>query len=172
MSQNVFALYLSSKRIKYIFVNLLIVGFIYLLPTISHLTAIPIYLFDPMRFTLIFAIFFTNRNNTLLIASTLPLISVLISSHPDLAKGLLISSELLLNVVLFYYLMKKLNTIFVAIFISIFISKLFYYLSKLFFIKVGFISGELISTPLWIQYIVIIAVSIFAGILFTKKKVN
>ena len=172
MSQNIFALELNPKRIRYFLTNILIVGFIYLLPTITHLTSIPFYLFEPMRFALIFGIFFTSRNNALLIAATLPLISVIISSHPDLAKGLLISSELLINVVLFYYLMKKLNTIFVAISISIIISKLFYYLSKLYFIKVGFISGELISTPLWIQYIVIIAVSIFAGILFRKKEVK
>ncbi len=172
MNQNVFALDLSSKRIRYFFINLLIIGFIYLLPTIAHLTSIPFYLFEPMRFAIVFAIIFTNRNNSLLIAATLPLISVLISSHPHFAKGLLISIELLLNVILFYYLTKKLNTIFVAIFISVFISKLFYYLSKLFFIKVGFVSGELISTPLWIQYIVVIGVSVFAGILFREREVN
>ena len=172
MNQNVFALELSSKRIRYFLINLLIIGLIFLLPTIAHLTSIPFYLFEPMRFAIVFAIIFTNRNNSLLIAATLPLISVLISSHPHFAKGLLISIELLLNVILFYYLTKKLNTIFVAIFISVFISKLFYYLSKLFFIKVGFVSGELISTPLWIQYIVVIGVSVFAGILFRKREVN
>ena len=172
MSPNAFALNLNSKRIRYIFTDLLIIGFICLLPTITHLTSVPFYLFEPMRFAMVLAIIFTNRNNSLLIAATLPLISILISSHPDLTKGLLISIELLLNIVLFYYLTMRLNTIIIAMFVSTLISKLLYYTSKLFFIKVGFISGELISTPLWIQYIVVVGLSIFASVLFRKKEVK
>lgn len=169
MNQNVFALDIISRKVRYFFTDFLIVGFMYLLPTITHFTSIPFYLFEPMRFAVVFAIIFTNRNNSLIIALTIPLISILISSHPHLAKGLLISSELLINVVLYYYLIHRLNNIFIVMFISILISKSFYYFSKFFFINIGLISGDLISTPIWIQYLVVLAVSICAAILFKNK---
>lgn len=170
MFQNIIAVDLRSKKVRCLATDIFIVGIIYLLPTLSHLTSVPFYLFEPMRFALVFAIIFTNRINSMLIAVTLPLISILISSHPDVSKGLIISTELLLNIVLFYYLKIGLNTIFVAMFISTFISKLFYYLIKLFFIQTGFITGDLISTPLWIQSLILIAVSVFSALLFRNKK--
>lgn len=123
-----------------------------------------------MRFALVFAILFTNRNNSFIIALTLPVISILVSSHANTAKGLLIVLELSLNAIVFYFFLRRINSIFIVMFISILVAKIIYYLSKFLFLNLGIINGDLISTPLWIQYLVIILLSVFAGVTLRDKK--
>jgi hypothetical protein len=170
MIQNVFAVDVKSRRFGYLITDLLVVGFIYLLPTISHFTSIPFYIFDPMRIALVFCIIVTNQKNSLLIALTLPMFSLVVSSHPDFAKGILITAELALNVFAFYIFSESFKNKFIAMFISILIAKVFYYISKLLFINLGILQGDLFSTPIWLQYLVIVVLSIAAGITINRKK--
>lgn len=170
MLQNILSLNYRSKTIGYTTTDILIIGIIYLLPSFSHLTSIPFYLFEPMRLAIVFCIINTNQKNSILIALTLPAISLILSSHPDFVKSLLITAELVLNVLAFYFISKRLNNSFIVMLISILMAKIFYYSSKLVLLNMNLIQGGLISTPLWIQYIMMFFFSIYTVLAFKKNK--
>jgi hypothetical protein len=160
--------FLNGKTHIFIF-DLFAVLTIYLIPSISHLLGFPLYYFDPMRLMLILSLVYTNRNNTLLIAGTLPLVSLLISGHPALIKTLLIGSELTLNVWLFYRLSRKIKNNFIPIFFSIIIAKVFYYSAKYISINTSLINGELFSTPLYLQILIVILFSGFVYLVQSRR---
>ena len=164
MLQNTIVYNLRSKTIGYLATDFLIICFIYLLPSLAHLTAIPFYLFDPMRLALVFCIIFTDKKNSIVIALTLPVISLLISSHPALIKSIIISAELVLNVLAFYFLSTSWKNQFITMFVSILIAKVFYYSTKITLFSLGFIQGDLVSTPIWIQCMMLFLLSIFTFI--------
>lgn len=138
-------------NIKSIVLDLVALSFIYFVPTLSHLAGLPLYLLEPMRIMLILALAHTSRRNAYLLALTLPVFSFAISMHPSFVKMLLITSELILNVWLFYFLIKKLKNHFVAMLGSILLSKLFYYMVKFALISMIVMQAELISTPVILQ---------------------
>ena len=75
---------------------------IFLVPALSHLTAVPFYLADPMRLAVLGALLVTrNWKNSLALAVALPLVSFAISGHPVFPKCLVIAAELSVNVLLF-----------------------------------------------------------------------
>jgi hypothetical protein len=140
------------------------------LPAISHLISIPLYLFEPMRVILVLSIMFTTRRNSYLIALALPLFSHLISAHPAFVKLFLISSELLLNIYLFSFLEKKTSNIFASLFVSIFFCKVYYYIVKAGLISVGLMEGGLVSTPIYLQIIIALVLSVAAHFYINKYK--
>lgn len=150
---------LSIQKIKNIVFDLIALLAIYLVPAVSHLLSFPVYYFEPMRIMLILAIAHTTRKNAYLIALTLPLFSLLISAHPSLIKTSLITGELLFNVWLFFFLSEKLSNKTLSIFLSIIASKIFYYLVKFLLITSVLLNGDLISTPMYIQIIMLCILS-------------
>lgn len=154
---------LSISKIKNIVFDLVALLAIYLVPAVSHLLSFPVYYLEPMRIMLILAVAHTSRKNAYLIALTLPLFSFLISAHPSLIKTSLITGELLLNVWLFFFLSEKLSHKTLSIFLSIIASKIFYYLIKFLLITFALMSGELISTPIYIQLIMLF---VFSGYIY------
>jgi len=150
---------LSISKIKSIVFDLIALMAIYLVPAVSHLLSFPVYYLEPMRIMLILAIVHTSRRNAYLIAITLPLFSLLVSAHPSLIKTSLITSELLLNVWLFFFLSEKLSNKSLSIFLSIIASKIFYYLVKYLLSTSVLMGGELISTPMYIQIIMLFVLS-------------
>ena len=150
---------LSIQKIKNIVFDLIALLAIYLVPAVSHLLRFPVYYLEPMRIMLILAIVHTSRKNAYLIALTLPLFSMLISAHPSLVKTSLITGELLLNVWLFFLLSEKLSNKTLSIFLSIIASKIFYYLVKFLLITSVLLNGDLISTPMYIQIIMLFILS-------------
>ena len=160
----------SYAKRSLIFQDILAFALIYFIPTLSHWLAFPLYLFEPMRIVLLMA-YFVSRNfkNALLLAVTLPLFSMLLSGHPPLFKAVLIASELSLNIVLLNLFLKnaKLN-MFISVFLSIILSKLFYYGLKYTFIHLMLIEGRLISTAFHFQIGVSVGISLIA-LLFAKK---
>lgn len=161
--------------------------FIYLVPTLSHLTAVPFYLIDPMRLAVLGALLATrNWKNALVLAVTLPLFSSAVGMHPIFPKCVLIAAELSVNVLLFSLLVKAFTArlssrsgdgatghltggaapvrIGLAAFISILLSKAFYYGLKALVLGAGLMQMELVSTALWVQLVV--AVLISAGFAF------
>jgi hypothetical protein len=60
---------------------------------------------------------------------------------------------------LFLLLIKKIPNLFISFFISVLISKIFYYLLKFSFINFGLIDSNLFSTPLYYQIIIAFALS-------------
>lgn len=142
--------------------------FIYLVPTLSHLTAVPFYLIDPMRLAVLGALLATrNWKNALVLAVTLPLFSSAVGMHPIFPKCVLIAVELAANVLLFVWLARKLNAG-IAAFISILCSKLLYYGLKAAVLYSGLLQMELVSTTLWIQLVVAIIISAAFGMWFVR----
>lgn len=156
--------YFSRQNVKSVLFDIAALAFIYFVPAISHLLSLPVYLIEPMRLMLILALVHTTKQNAYIIALSLPLFSFLISAHPVLPKMVLISFELVLNVFLFFALLKKFNNTFLAVLLSIITSKLIYYLLKFALIKLTIIDSGLISTPIVIQVIMVL---IFSSYLFS-----
>lgn len=165
---NVINLAASREVIKSTVIHLIAVVFIVLVPAISHLVALPVYYFEPMRIMLIIALVHTTKKNAYLLALTLPIFSFLVSAHPALVKTFLIMSELLLNVFLFFVFFEKIKNNFLAMLVSLSISKMFYYLVKFMLLSTVVLEGNLVSTPLYIQGVMILLFSSYVFI-FAKK---
>jgi hypothetical protein len=161
--ENTSAYSFSISKIRTIVLDLIALTAIYLVPAVSHLLSFPVYYIEPMRIMLILAIVHTSRKNAYLLVLTLPVFSFLISAHPSLIKTSLITGELLLNVWLFFFLSEKLSNKSLSIFLSIIVSKLLYYFVKFLLINSTIMSGELISTPIYIQMALL---GVFSGYIY------
>ena len=159
---------LQKSTLVSIFTDLSALAFIYLVPTISHLISLPVYLIEPMRLMLILALVHTSKTNAYILALSMPLFSLLVSGHPALPKMMLIAFELSLNVFLFYALSGKMKNVFPAILCSIILSKIIYYFLKFVLLKVTIINTELFSTPIIIQLITTLLFSFYL-LAFYKK---
>jgi len=88
----------------------------------------------------------------------------LVSGHPPMFKAILISIELSVNILIFLQLLNRTKLhVALLLFLSIFGSKLVYYVLKFVFINLSFIEGNLVTTGLWIQ----LGTMFFVTILFT-----
>jgi hypothetical protein len=150
-----------KSNIKTYLIDFSLLLLIYFLPAISHLFAFPIYYLDPMRIALVVALIHTSKRNAYIIALTLPLFSFLISSHPQIIKSFLLSTELVINLSLFFLLKDKLKNVFTSLLISIVISKVIYYLLKFVLISSTLLDDKLFSTPFYFQIIPAILLSTY-----------
>ena len=151
--------------------DVIALALVYFLPALSHLSSIPLYIIEPFRLMIFVSlIVFNNKHNALILAVTLPLFSFAIAAHPLLAKSILISIEMVVNVLAYSMLIKRINKPFFAILISIVLSKVVYYLVKFGFISFGLLSMSLFSTSLLIQMVVIIVTASLFG--YFKKQEN
>jgi hypothetical protein len=147
--------------------------FILAVPAFSHLTSVPFYLLDPMRLAVLGALLASrSRVNGLVLAVALPLLSFGISGHPVFPKCLVIAAELSVNVLLFWWLASVVKPtsgagkeassvrIGLATFLSILLSKAFYYGLKALVLGAGLMQMELVSTALWVQLVVAVLISV------------
>ena len=153
-----------------ILIDITALAFIYLVPGLSHLLSLPVYLIEPMRLMLVLALVHTNKRNSYILALSMPLFSFIISGHPVFAKMFLIGMELSLNVFLFYLLAGRIRNVFPAIFISILLSKAVYYLLKFALIRLAVIDTSLVATPLLIQLVMTLVFSSYLGIILKNRK--
>lgn len=154
----------SRKAIGIGVTDAVAVLFIYLVPTLSHLTSLPFYLIDPMRLAVLGALLATkNWKNALVLAVTLPLFSSAVGMHPIFPKCALIATELVVNVLLFVWLVrvgKRRIGVGLAAFASILLSKCLYYGLKALVLGAGLMQMELVSTALWVQLVVAVLISV------------
>ena len=153
-----------------ILIDITALAFIYLVPGLSHLLSLPVYLIEPMRLMLVLALVHTNKRNSYILALSMPLFSFIISGHPVFAKMFLIGMELSLNVFLFYLLAGRIRNVCPAIFISILLSKAVYYLLKFALIRLAVIDTSLVATPLLIQLVMTLVFSSYLGIILKNRK--
>lgn len=146
--------------------DIIAVVFIIFLGYFSRLISYPLYILDPMRMMLILAFAFTPRWNAWVLAILLPFVSYFFGAHPVLTKTSLMAIELLLNVWLFYFLLDKTKMALLSILISIVFSKVVYYLLKFICIQMGWLSGELMATPLDIQLTTTVIFSVFIFVVY------
>lgn len=149
-----------------LFLDIIAVLFIIFLGEISRFVGHPVYTLDPMRMMVILAIAFTPRWNGWVLALLLPLASYFFGYHPTITKTSLMALELLLNVWLFWYLLDKTKMTLLAILISIVFSKAVYYALKYICLQLGWLGGDLISTPLETQMITTAIFSLFVFFVF------
>jgi hypothetical protein len=143
--------------------------FIYFVPSLVHLTSIPLYYAEPMRIMLIFSLLYTNKQNAYILAATLPLFSFLVSGHPEALKMGVMTLELMFNLWLYYFLTGKIKNNYLPIFLSIFASKMAYYLLKGILVYFSFLKMDYFSTPVYIQVIMTL---VFTGFVFASLKIK
>ena len=164
---------IAVKKInsKIVVFDILALTAIYFVPILLHQFSLSIYYIEPMRMILVSSLLFANFSNSLILVATLPLFSFIISAHPVLAKSLLISSELLVNVVLFYWFKSFIKNLTLCLAYSIILSKVYYYFVKYLLLKFVILTGALVSTPISIQLVVSIVI-IFSYFLVLKYSAN
>lgn len=151
-------------KTKSLLINLAGIILIYFLPEISSLLDISFYLFEPMRVIIIIAIVHTSKENAYIIALLLPPVSYLFSSHPSIIKTFILSGDLLLNIFLYFSVIKFKVNKFLLMSMSIVASKIVYYLAKYLLIQFSVLEGDLIATPLFIQMLIVIVLSSYVYI--------
>lgn len=168
---------MHTVEIKYDFLrlilcDLLFAAVVYCLPAISHLTSFPLYVIEPFRLMILFALIaFGSKNNAMVLAITLPFFSFIVSGHPIVLKMMLISFELLTNILLFDFLNKTIKNPVFAILLAILVSKAVYYLLKYILVFNGFLDMSIVSTSLWVQLLVAIITALCFGY-WMNRKVN
>lgn len=160
----------SSSLPKIFITDILVLTLVYFIPALSHVTPMPIYLLDPMRLLLLTGFLLSRSNtNAVILALTIPLISTIVTGHPPFFKAILISIELLSNIILFVYLINKINwKAPILLFISIVASKIIYYSLKFLFIRLTLIDGDLITTDLLIQLATVTFITIVFWLFYKK----
>jgi hypothetical protein len=118
---------LSQRVAKPLVFDLVAVILLYFIPAVAHLVSLPLYMIEPMRLILLLGIVHTSRRNAYFLAATLPLFSFIFSGHPELIKALIITLELLVNVMLYYLLAGKIRNGFFSMALAIICSKLLCY---------------------------------------------
>ena len=162
----------DHKSIHLIITDLMATLLILVLPAVSHVLPFPIYYLDPMRLVL-FTAYFINHNhrNAYVLAIALPIFSMLYSGHPIPVKAALISFELLLNMILLKTLIKLGTNLFFAVFASILLSKVAYYLIKYILLQTSILEGKLFSTNLFTQVLIALGLSGLFYV-FLRNKIN
>ena len=169
MKSNI-ALQLKSKEtLRIALLDIVALLFVYFVPAISHMLKLPVFFIEPMRLALILALLHTTRRNAYVLALTLPIFSFIISAHPVLPKMLLITSELALNVFLFYFFLKKVKSAPLAVVLSIVGSKIFYYIIKFALVNTAILATGLVGIPLVMQFAMMIIFAGYAFLVFGKK---
>jgi len=160
-----------SSTYKSLIIDFVIILIIFFIPTISHILPFPLYILDPMRILVFITLIFSNnKTNTIIIAMLIPVFSMIFTGHPTFWKSFLISTELLINILIFFSLYQKVKIpLWASVLISIIVSKLIYYCLKYLFINLGLIEGSLISTPLLTQLLTVGILTILAVLMFRKK---
>ena len=150
-----------QKHSNTILIDVLLLTTLYMLPSLSHVTAFPLYMFEPMRVALIIALLFTNRSNTYLLAFTIPLASSVITGHPVFFKAVLMGIELTILVASYSYLVQiKRFQPFVALTSGILFSKAVYYTMKFAALSTGLLAGNLVSTPFQNQLVLALGTAV------------
>ena len=154
-------------------IDVALLAALYFLPSLSHITALPLYMLEPMRVALIIALLFTNRANAYFIAFTIPLASAMITGHPTPFKALLMGIEFSVLVACYSYLVQIVRIpAFAALTAAIVISKLLYYTMKYAALGAGLLTGNLVSTPLQTQLILAIGTAAIFGFIEYSRKRN
>lgn len=122
------------------------------IPALSHLTALPLYHADPMRWLLLTGVLLAvDKHNGYVLAVALPVMACLLSGVPSPAKALIIALELSVNVALLQWLKGKMH-ILPAVLISIAGAKMVYY-----GVKFLILSPAVLVTTAWTTQLIVAA---------------
>jgi len=146
------ALAIINRHRNVLMIDVVLLTALFLLPSFSHLTALPLYKLEPMRIALIVALLFTHRKNAYLIAFTIPLASAWITGHPPPLKAVLMGIEFSVLVTGYTYLVRNDHIpAFFALAAGILLGKSVYYSMKFMALSAGWLGGNLVTTPVRTQ---------------------
>ena len=159
------------KHGNVLLLDFLLLAAIYLLPSISHLLALPLYQLEPMRLALLVALLFSSRLNAYVIAFTLPLASAWISGHPEPLKAVLMGIELSVLVATYGWFARRLSLpAFAALAAAIVAGKGVYYALKSLALQAGWLEGSLVSTPWQSQLVLAIGTALVFGAIISWRE--
>jgi hypothetical protein len=159
------------ELIKALLLDLVAFAFVFFTPKIGEFLDLPFYMIEPMRLMIIVSIAHSSRANSYLLALTLSLFSWTVSGHPEFYKMLVMTAELTANVFLFYYLLRKTESVFLSMILSIVVSKVLCYTLYLVFFSMMFFREEA-DTPFLIAQVITTLVFSFYVLVITKKYHN
>lgn len=168
--KNSAVLSLNRETTTTLIINSMAVLVVLFAPALAHLLSFPVFYVEPMRIMLILALVHTNRKNAYALAVALPIISFLFSGHPVIFKAGLMSAELALNVFIFFELSRRFKNVFGAVFFSIVLSKMAYYIVKIFMLNLALFSSPLVSIPIWIQLVTASLFALYAMTMLKKQE--
>lgn len=156
---------ISTKVQRYMLIDVAILALFYYVPAWSHELHFPLYIFEPMRLSLFCGLILSkNYKNGYFLALTLPFFSFAVSSHPVFLKCMIMAIELVLNVYLIKVFINIFNKLFISVCLSIFLSKVIYYVLKSCMVSSGLLIVGLVDTPIMIQLFVTFFISFIYSI--------
>ena len=118
-----------------------------LIPAVSHLTALPLYMLNPMLALLLVGMLLgKDWRNALVLAVLMPAVSCLVVGMPTAAKMVCMMAELVTVAGLFHLLSRRLAVL-PAVLVSVMAAKVVYYALK----AVVIAPAVLIGTAWWMQ---------------------
>ena len=169
------ALAIINRHRNDLLIDIVLLAALFLLPALSHITALPLYKLEPMRLALIVALLFTHRANAYFIAVAIPLASMTLTGHPEPLKALLMAVEYSVLVAAYAWLIRTPRMpAFAAIAAAILLGKIIYYAMKFVALDFGLLAGRLISTPVQYQLMLALGTAAVFGLVahFHKKQGN
>ena len=155
---------------KTIFIDLTAFAAVALTSIIGMLYHLPFYMLEPIRLMVVISIAHSTRNNSFFLASVLPLYSWIVTGHPELLKMIVMTTEICSNVFLYYYLIKRVDSVLMSMIISVIISKVICYALYLIFFSLIFIEEEADTSFLICQVITTLIFSFYVWIILQKNK--
>ncbi|HZX63151.1 MAG TPA: hypothetical protein VFE66_08065 [Bacteroidales bacterium] len=149
--------------------DIVAIAVVFFTPKIGQLIHLPFYMVEPMRLMVVLSIAHSNRANSYLLALTLPLFSWAVSGHPEFFKMLVMTGEMAANVFLFYYFVRKIDSVLLSMIISIVVSKVLCYAFYLVFFSMMFIQEEADPSFLIAQVITTLVFSFYVFFILRKK---
>ena len=168
--ENTLALLTNKEKFKTLVFDIICVGVMFFVPAVSHISKLPLYLFEPLRIMIILSVVHTRKENTYIMAVALPVFSYLVSGHPFFGKMIVICFEMLLNIGLFFIFSKFIKNNFLSMTLAILISKGFYYFCQYVFLRELSEIYNIGEHPLYIQGLLSIAMSVYVYYILKRKK--
>ena len=137
----------SNKIVRLALTDVALVGAACLIPTVSHLLAVPLYMLNPMLALLLAGLLLgRDWRNALLLAVLMPLVSCLVTGMPAAPKMVCMMAELATVATLFGVLSRRWAAL-PAVLTAVLAGKVVYYLLKALVIA----PAVLVGTVWWLQ---------------------
>lgn len=140
------------------------------IPALSHLFAVPLYEFEPMRISLFAAILFSGKRNSYGLAAGMPLFAALTTGHPMPPKLFLIQFELLANAWILRHCLSRRWKFGLAVVVSVILAKALYYSGKFLMLKAGLMGGQLLATDWTHQLAVLVLIAAVGHAVWNRRQ--
>lgn len=137
----------SNRIIRLVLTDMALVGAACLIPTVSHLLAVPLYMLNPMLALLLAGLLLgRDWRNALLLAVLMPLVSCLVVGMPAAPKMVCMMAELATVATLFGVLSRR-WAVLPSVLVAVLAGKVVYYALKALVIA----PAVLVGTAWWLQ---------------------